>query len=92
MRRRRIFGLRLCRRIVRGLFVCRRGRGLGGNACQLVNVEFGDGNVPALFRVPARLCSVCLLGSTPSVKEKSLFAISMVICRSRRDNVEVGGG
>jgi len=34
-------------------------------------------DLPALLRVLARLCRVCLLGSTPSVSEKSWFAMSM---------------
>ena len=35
--------------------------------------------IPALFRVPARFWSVCLFGSTPRVKEKSWFAISILL-------------
>ena len=44
-------------------------------------MRFGVGRLgalPALLRVPARFWRVCLLGSTPSVREKSWLAISMV--------------
>ena len=71
-----IFLLRRCLQIAREPSVCRRERELSKVERSGYNtgawLQSSGSILPALFKVDASPCNVCLLGSTPRVSEKSL--------------------